>query len=244
VPENITFWDVDLVPDGRVIYSVTLFDQQLHSEKVDFKDAALCATARVRLRTIAYNIALLGGVAAHCELLLRKLPGHLQLRSQIMTSSPGGFVEFCQTAPYQQQMEPEQRRDRFAPPLPDTPMREPAVPRARAPRPRRPYRKGQYTVQVGDAQHQAILAQFKPPRNKKGIFAGRIGDDWEELLLDGKNRLVGWQWFKGYARRIIKSPTRKTGLRALHKLEELAVLRAGLKLDHDEGRGQDEVKDS
>lgn len=46
---------------------------------------------------------------------------------------------------------------------------------------------------VKSAQHQDILAQFRPPFNHRATGAGRIGDDWDEIMLSGQNRLVGWQ---------------------------------------------------
>ena len=59
-----------------------------------------------------------------------------------------------------------------------------------------------------------------------------------------EKRLVGWQWLNGYARRVIKTRSQESAIRPLFQIEEVAVLKAGLKLDHDEGRRPHQVKDT
>lgn len=92
------------------------------------------------------------------------------------------------------------------------------------------------------AQYRRVLAQFS--QNSYNVHAARIGDDWEEFLLAGKKRLVGWQWLNGYARRVIKSPRSATGMRCLYRKEELALEKAGLRLVHEEGMGEATEEDA
>ena len=91
--------------------------------------------------------------------------------------------------------------------------------------------------------HKHILRQFRYPLNVHDVLAGHIGDDWEEFLLKGEKRLAGWQWLDGYARRVMKSPSTMFGVRALLRTEELALERAGLRLDHEDGMGEGEVEE-
>jgi hypothetical protein len=84
------------------------------------------------------------------------------------------------------------------------------------------------------------LRQFRYPLNLHDIRAGDIGDDWEEFLLKEETRSVGWQWLNGYARRVMKSPSTEIGMRPLIRREELALEKAGMRLDHEDGMG-DEV---
>jgi hypothetical protein len=85
--------------------------------------------------------------------------------------------------------------------------------------------------------HKHILRQFRYPLNVHDVLAGHIGDDWEEFLLKGEKRVVGWQWLDGYARRVMKSPSTMFSVRPLLRTEELALEKAGLQLDHEDGMG-------
>lgn len=59
--------------------------------------------------------------------------------------------------------------------------------------------------------------------------------------MKGQTRLVGWQWLNGYARRVIKSPSTKFGIRSILRKEERVLEKAGLRVNHEEGMGE-EVK--
>ena len=96
--------------------------------------------------------------------------------------------------------------------------------------------------QARTPEHKHISRQFRYPLNHHDVHGGHIGDDWEEFPLKGEKRLVGWQWFNGYARRVIKSPSTMFGMRSLLRPEELAVVKAGLRLVHEEGMGEVKVK--
>jgi hypothetical protein len=93
------------------------------------------------------------------------------------------------------------------------------------------------------ARHRRILRQFWHPKNPYDIHGGHIGDEWEEFILNGEKRLVGWQWLNGYARRVITTPFTKFGLAWLSRKEELALEKAGLRLDHEDGMGDEEVEE-
>jgi hypothetical protein len=90
--------------------------------------------------------------------------------------------------------------------------------------------------------HKHILRQFRYPLNVHDVLAGHIGDDWEEFLLKGEKRVVGWQWLDGYARRVMKSPSTMFSVRPLLRTEELALEKAGLQLDHEDGMGEGKVE--
>lgn len=92
------------------------------------------------------------------------------------------------------------------------------------------------------AQHKHILAHFSA--HEYDVYAARTGDDWEEFLFEGETRLVGWQWLNGYARRVIKCPFAQSGIRWLYRKEELALEKAGLRLDHDYGMGKEVLEDA
>lgn len=57
--------------------------------------------------------------------------------------------------------------------------------------------------------------------------------------MKGERRLVGWQWLNGYARRVIKSPSTNFGVRSLCRKEEKALEKAGLRVNHEEGMGEE-----
>lgn len=61
--------------------------------------------------------------------------------------------------------------------------------------------------------------------------------------MEGEKRLVGWQWLNGYARRVITTPFTKFGLCWLSRKEELALEKAGLRLDHEGGMGEEVVEE-
>jgi hypothetical protein len=93
------------------------------------------------------------------------------------------------------------------------------------------------------ARHRRILRQLWHPLNPYDIHGGHIGDEWEEFLFEGEKRLVGWQWLNGYARRVIKTPFTKFGVFWLSRKEELALEKAGLRLDHEYGIGDEVVEE-
>jgi hypothetical protein len=108
-----------------------------------------------------------------------------------------------------------------------------------SPKPRKP---AKLVSKAQSARHKHILRQFRYPLNLRDVYAGHFGDDWEEFSLKGETRSVGWQWLNGYARRVMKSPSTKAGVRPLIRKEELALEKAGLRLDHEDGMG-DEVEE-
>ena len=233
LPKSAFNFIVIRTPDGFDIFNATFHGVHIIVETVHHTDIAMCMAARRRLETIQTNIASLS--PEDSEYLLRNLPRHWHVRAQIMILSPGifnGFLSFLQA---QDRARPRERPSNM-PAVPQSPVRK------KVRRKPRPMSRRYFALQVEDAQHQAIRAQFGPPYTWKGMAAGHIGDDWEELQILGKQRLVGWQWFNGYARRVIKTPSRELGMRPLFKREEIAVLKAGLQLDHDEGMSKDVVE--
>lgn len=102
--------------------------------------------------------------------------------------------------------------------------------------------KRKYLSTARSAQHKPTLAQFSP--EAYNVHTPRVGDDWEEFSFGEEKRLVGWQWLNGYARRVIKCPLSINGMRWLYRKEELALEKAGLRLLHEEGMGEEVVENA
>ena len=102
--------------------------------------------------------------------------------------------------------------------------------------------KRKYLSTARSTQHKHTLAQFSP--EAYNVHTPRVGDDWEEFSFGEEKRLVGWQWLNGYARRVIKCPLLINGMRWLYRKEELALEKAGLRLLHEEGMGEEVVENA
>jgi len=132
------------------------------------------------------------------------------------------------------------KRKREASAPPETPTNTSASETKNARDARQSKRKHPSTAR--SAQHKHILAQFSP--ESYNVHTPRVGDDWEEFSFGGEKRLVGWQWLNGHARRVIKCPLSNNGMRWLYRKEELALEKAGLRLLHEEGMGEEVVENA